>query len=212
MGYWTRVVAAFAFLALAALLGTSFLLRQRMAAQWMAYRVGRAADFEQAAEVLAWFESGENHEQRLRDLVTRWGTGNARFDYYLARYVASPQSSEALRKRFSLELAWRERLLGRWAHFWSYRAGDQLDRRVEEILGFMELLLSGDSSGRQITWREVLDLQAIFWLSGQPTWAERLTPENWRDRFVAWRNLRTQGPIPTRIVAKPFPDWDGPAP
>jgi hypothetical protein len=212
MRLWQRIVVAILGVALAVLSGVAYVQRQRLAGQWMAYRVGRAAEFEQAAKLLAWFETGEDCQQRLRDLVTRWGTGNPRFDYYLARYVASPDSSEALRRRFCLELAWREGLLPRWAYFWSWRAGEQVDRRVEEIVGYVELLLASGDQARQITWREVLDLQAIFFLSGQPKWAERLTPDNWRDRYAQWRASRPDGPIRTRSVSKPFPDWQGPLP
>lgn len=212
MGRWQRIVAAVLCAALAGLAGAAYLHRERLAGQWMAYRVGRAADFEQAARTLAWFEADADREPRIRDLVTRWGTGNARFDYYLARYVASPDSSEALRKRFSLELAWREGLLPRWTHFWSWRAGEQVEHRVEEIRDYVELLLSTDERAWQITWREVLDLQAIFCLSGQPKWAERLSPDNWRDRYAAWRAARPEGPIPARHASKPFPDWEGPVP
>lgn len=212
MGLGRRIVAAIVGVALAALAGAAYVHRERLAGQWMAYRVGRAADFDGAAKMLAWFEGGADREQRLRILVTHWGTGNPRFDYYLARYVASPESSEALRKRFSLELAWREGLLSRWAHFWSWRAGEQVEHRAEEILGYVELLLSTKDPAREITWREVLDLQAIFCLSGQPNWAERLTPDNWRQRYARWQTSRTKAPLALRTVSKPFPDWEGPIP
>jgi hypothetical protein len=212
MRLWLRVFAALAALAAAAVAAVGYVHRQRLTGQWMAYRVGRAANFEEACRALAWFEAGPDREARLRELVTRWATGNVRFDYYLARYVASPESSEAMRKRFSLELAWREGLLPRWAHWWSWRTGEQPDRRAEEILAFVELVLAAQDLSKEISWREILDLQAIFCLTGQPKWAERLTPANWRERYGQWRQARADGPLRITKPSRPLPDWEGPLP
>jgi hypothetical protein len=210
MRLWLRFLVASGVLALAALAVAGYVNRKRLTGQWMAYRVGSAAQFDDVCRALAWFETGPDREDRLRVLVTRWGAGNVRFDYHLARHVVSPESSEALRKRFSLELAWREGLLPRWAHFWCWRAGEQPDRRVEEILSYVDLLLSAKDLSKEISWREVLDLQAIFYLSGQPKWAERLTPDNWRERYEAWRKAKPDGPLRATKPAQPLPDWEGP--
>lgn len=212
MRLWIRILVAVVVLAVAVLAAVGYVHRQRLTGQWMAYRVGRAASFEEASRALSWFETGPDREARLRELVTRWGAGNLRFDYYLARYVASPESSEAMRKRFSLELAWREGLLSRWAHFWCWRAGEQPDRRVEEILAYVDMLHAAQDLSKQITWREILDLQAIMHLSGQPKWAERLTPDNWRERYQEWRRERSEGLLRVARPNQPLPDWEGPIP
>jgi hypothetical protein len=212
MRLWLRFLVASVVVAVVVSAVVGYVNRERLTGQWMAYRLGRAASFEDACRESAWFETGPDREDRLRVLVTRWGTGNVRFDYHLARYVVSPESSEALRRRFSLELAWREGLLPRWAHWWCWRAGEQPDRRVEEILSYVDLLLAAQDLSKEISWREILDLQAIFYLSGQPKWAERLTPENWRERYQAWRRSRPEGPLRVAKPAQPLPDWEGSIP
>ncbi len=212
MRLWLRFLVALVVLALAALALVGYANRQRLTGQWMAYRVGRAASFEEACRAMAWFETGPEREARLRELVTRWGDGNLRFDFYLARYVASPESSEAIRRRFSLELAWREGLLPRWAHWWCWRTVQQPDRHVEEILAYVDMLHAAQDLSKEVSWREILDLQAIFYLSGQPKWAERLTPDNWRERYQEWRKSRTDSPLRVARPAEPLPDWEGNTP
>jgi len=211
MRLWLRLVLAFLLCAAGAAAIWAYLSRERLTRQWMAYRGGSAASYEKAQEALAWFESGPDRDARLRELVGRWGGGNLRFDYYLARYVSSAESSEAMRKSFSLGLAWRERLLPRWAHWWCWRAVQGPDRQAEEILAYLDLLASAKDH-KEISWREILDLQAIFHLTGQPKWAERLQPENWRERYRQWRESRPAGPIRAEKPSKPFPDWEGPVP
>jgi len=186
--------------------------REALGRQWMAYRVGTAADFAEARRAIEWFEAGPDRDARLRELVAKWGGGNVQFDFYLARYVGSAESSEALRKSFSLGLAWQEGLLPRWAHYWCWRAVQEPDRQIEEILSYLEMLDAAKEPLPQITWREILDLQAIFYLSGQPKWAERLAPANWRARYRQWRESRPAGPLDVRKPAKPLPDWEGPIP
>ena len=49
-------------------------------------------------------------------------------------------------------------------------------------------------------------------LTGEPRWAERLTPENWRERYHQWRASRPT-PLPSvRKPTNPMPDWEGPIP
>jgi hypothetical protein len=206
------LVVAFAVLAAGTLAILAYASRERLTRQWMAYRVGKAAGFDEARGALAWFETGSDREERLRELVARWGGGNSRFDFYLARYVASAESSEAIRKSFSLELAWREGLLPRWAHWWCWRAVQEPDRQIEEILAYVDVLDAAKDLPKEISWREILDLQAIFYLSGQPKWAERLTPANWRERYRQWRPSQPAGPLSVGRPAKPLPEWEGPLP
>ena len=45
------------------------------------------------------------------------------------------------------------------------------------------------------SWREVLDLQAVFHLTGRSELARGLSPGNWRDRYRRWR-LDRPAPLP----------------
>ena len=84
--------------------------------------VASAATFDQARDRLAAIESGGDRDSRVRELTACWGRGDQQFDMYLAWYAGHPASSEFLRETFSLEFAWREDLLPRWARYWSWRA------------------------------------------------------------------------------------------
>jgi len=212
MRLWLRFLVALAMVASGIVAAWVYVNREALGRQWMAYRVGKAADFAEARRAIQWFETGADRDARLRELVDKWGRGNARFDLYLARYVGSAECSEALRKSFSLGLAWQEGLLPRWAHYWCWRAAHEPDRQIEEILTYTDMLDATKEPLTEITWREILDLQAIFYLSGQPKWAERLALGNWRDRYRQWRESRPARPLDVRKPAKPLPDWEGPVP
>ena len=211
MRVWLRLL-----ITLLALLGIvagtwSYLKREQLAWQWASYRVGAAETFEEAQARIARFESGPDHKAKLRELVGKWGTGNQRFDLHLARHVRDRDSSEALRKTFSLGFGWHEDRLPRWAHYWSWQSEQEPDREIASIVAYLDLLLTAGPS-KTITWREVLDLQALFCLTGEPGLSKRLDPENWRDRYQKWRkNLRGELPHVVR-PGEPFPDWRGPLP
>ncbi len=205
---WLRLLIT--LLALAAAAGGiwCYLGRARLARQWAAYRVGKARTHDEAQARIAWFESGPDPQARLHELVEKWDTGNEQFDLYLAQYVASPESSEALRKEFSLQFAWHEERLPRWAHYWNWQAPQQPDQEIAAILAYLDLMVQAEPS-KTITWRELLDLQAVFCLAGEPHLARRLDPENWRDRYRRWRK-ENQDELPH--VARPgkaFPDHGG---
>jgi hypothetical protein len=173
--------------------------------------VGAAISFEQAKREIGRLEKGPDQEAQIRDLVGKWGRDNRQFDLFLARYVDHADSSEALREAFSLELAWREGLLPKWAYFWSWKSGPEPDDRIASILEYLNVLMSAEPP-RTLTWREVLDLQAIFQLAGQPELAARLKPESWRQRYRQWE-ARRDAEIPhIPRPGKPFPDWQGPVP
>lgn len=184
---------------------------ERLSRQWAARNVAAAASFEEAGKAIAAIEDAPDHVARIRELAGKWGAGDPQFDLYLAWYVGSPQSSEFLRETFSLEFAWREELLPRWAHYWSWRASQEPDQEIAAVLGFFDLLAASPSP-RPVTWREVLDLQAIFALTDQPRSAVRLSPENWLSRYQAWRQARP-GAVPhVDRPETPFPDWQLPVP
>ncbi|NUQ65394.1 MAG: hypothetical protein HUU20_23245 [Pirellulales bacterium] len=205
------------FRATAALLGLGgvvlaawlYVNRDPLTRQWMCYRAGAAASFQDARESLRWFEAGPDREARLSELVGKWGTGNPRFDLFLARYVAQPESSEALRERFSLEFGWRDELLERWAHYWAWQAPQAPEDEIASIVAYLDTLASA-SPPRQITWREVLDLQAIFHWTGHTDRARRLKPSNWHARYTPWRDEQPTRPKPVTRPDWPFADWRGP--
>lgn len=206
MRLWLRLLITL-FVVAGICVGTwCYLNGGRLACQWASYRVGAAHTFDEAQAAITWFESGPDHKAKLRELVRKWGTGNQRFDLYLARHVRHADSTEPLREAFSLEFGWHEERLPRWAHYWSWQTPQEPDREIASILDYLDLLVTADTS-KTITWREVLDLQAIFYLTGEPRLAKRLDPENWRDRYRRWReDDRGQLPHVPR-PSHPFPDW-----
>ncbi|NQT16462.1 MAG: hypothetical protein HQ582_27130 [Planctomycetes bacterium] len=199
MRLWLRLLIILLVLAAVGVGTWYYLNRGELTSQWASHRVGAAPTFEEAQVEIAWFESGSDHKAKLRELVGKWGTGNQQFDLYLARHVSSPDSTEALRRLFSLGFGWHEERLPRWAHYWSWQTPEEPDREIASILGYLDLLHTADAS-KTITWREVLDLQAIFCLGGEPRLAKRLSPENWRGRYGDWRK-RCGGRFPH--VARP---------
>jgi len=173
--------------------------RRQIACQLALYRVGSAATLSQAQTAMEWFEAEPGDQARLSELAAKWGSGNRRFDIHLAEHVSGPTSSEALRKAFSLELAWREDLLPRWSHYWCWRATGEPDERIASISSHFDLIMSTESV-QAITWREVLDLQAVFHVTGHPRLAKRLSPDNWRSRYAKWQDAR-----PSRLPKVPRP-------
>lgn len=211
MPLWLRLVVLLAALAGAAGAVWVYMHQPKLAGQWDSYRVGQAADFAAAEVEIARFERAPDPRPALRELCGKWGTGNQRFDLYLAEHVRAAGSTEALRQEFSLVFAWREDLLARWAHYWTWRVRGGPVRRIAAVVEYFDLLATADPP-RAITWREVLDLQAVFQLTGQPKLAVRLTPENWRERYRRWQQLRPETPPRAERPAMPFPDWQGPPP
>lgn len=207
----SRSLCVFVLLLLAAgilLGGWVYTHRQTLSWQWDSYRVGAAASYEDARKKIAHFEQGHDAPERLRVLVSKWGAGNPRFDLYLAQYAAAGESSSALRGAFSRELGRRPEVLPRWAHFWSWQAPIEPDRHIASIVDYLDALAfdSDPAADPTLTWREVLDLQAVFTLSGDPNRAARLTPENWRDYYRVWREGRHDAVQHVPRPADPLPD------
>lgn len=177
----------------------AYLGRRKLTRQWRCYRVSAAESLKRAGEEIAWFESGPDRRHRLAELVGKWGTGNRRFDLHLVRYLHEPACSDALRESFSAEITRRRELLPRWAHYWSYRSPQQPDRQIESIIKHLDAMCAAGRS-EQIPWREVLNLQAVFQLVGQPGLAQGLSPANWQQRYRRWQNGR---PAKLPHVARP---------
>lgn len=175
-----------------------------------AYRIGHSASYSQAAREIATLERSPDADETLRALAAGWGTGNQPFDYYVARRVSDPQASEALRRAFSLELSWRPELLPRWAHYWSWRVKQPPAEEIRSIAEYLDALAKADPP-RHMTWREVLNLQAAFALTGQIELAKRLTPENWLGRYRGWEAKHASSKEVLRPKA-PLPNWRGPLP
>jgi hypothetical protein len=152
---------------------------------WMIYQVGAVPTYQEAKPKLAWFDGPPDRIARLPSLAGRFGRGNGRFDLYLAQYVVDPDSSDSLRQTFSTELAARDGLLARWAGYWSWQLAQAPDAEIASILDYLEALNHAPS--RTLTWREVLDLQAVFQWTGRPGLARGLSPGNWRERYRQWQ-------------------------
>src|SRR5690606_10039231 len=118
-------------------------------------------------------------------LTARWQTGNERFDEHLARYMDDSQCSEDLREAFSLELSAR-RLLQAWAGAWKAQH-DDWEEEANSVTRYLEALYAAEPQ-RTLTWREVLEFQALLVLRGQDELAHRLTPNNWRLRYERWQS------------------------
>lgn len=175
----------------------------RAGAQWSAFRIGQATSYREAAREMAALERRPDRQVVLRELAAGWDTGNQKFDDYLARRVADPQAGEALKQAFSLELSWRPELLPRWAHYWSWRAKQPPADEMASIAEYLDALATA-APPRRLTWREVLNLQAVFTLTGQADLARRLAPDNWLGRYRSWRERHREEFDVERPLA-PFP-------
>ncbi|HWB08823.1 MAG TPA: hypothetical protein VG826_06355 [Pirellulales bacterium] len=184
--------------------------RVAVRSQLAVYRIGQARSFDQAKHEIASVEQQPNSEESLRELVSAWRGGNQTFDFYLADYLDDPQSSDELRRLFSLELSWHSDRLADWAHFWSWRSRLAPAEEIASIADYLGVL-SAAADGRALTWREVLDFQATLALTGRADLARRLGPDNWQDRYQAWNE---SSPDFTRVNRpdRPLPGWQGSAP
>ena len=197
--------------AVLAVVAWGWVSRQRLATQWACYRVGASETFEQAEASLGWFEQGDDPTPRLDALAEKWGSGNARFDLFLAQYLYHPHCGDALRARLAARIGREPRLLGHWAHYWSWRAAMPPAEQIDSVLRYHDALAVTEPPGN-ITWREVLDLPAVVSLWGRAPLAAAISPEGWLDAYRRLRrDLPARRPAPPRPEA-PLPDWKGPLP
>ena len=202
-----RLLIATGLLLLAAGLAAGawlYLRSSPLASQFAGYRVGAAATYSLAKPEIARFDSGSHRAAQDRELVRGWGTGNRQFDLYLARYLSEPECSDDLRQAFSLELGWRAELPARWARYWAWRAKQAPADEISAIDEYLAALARVEPP-RLLSWREVLDLQAVFVLTGQAELARRLSPDNWRSRFRQWSESKPQ-PIRVERPDSPLAD------
>ncbi len=177
--------------------------------QWECYAIGAARSFDEAKPHLVWLDRHASCPESVAELVARWGAGNGRFDLHLARYIDSPESSETLRGAFARQLAARPELLHRWAHYWTWRAREEPDQLVASTVAFFDLLAQAQP-GRTITWRDVLDLQAVWGLCGEADRVKDLDRRRWSDVYTQWKRTRAD-PLPhVRRPEVPLPGWQGP--
>ncbi|OHB69875.1 MAG: hypothetical protein A2V70_02305 [Planctomycetes bacterium RBG_13_63_9] len=206
MRCWLRILLVLTLISGVGVAAWWYSRRGVLSRQWHCYRVASAESFKDAQREIAWFESGPDRPARLTELARKWGTGNRPFDLFLAQHLRDAASSELLRETFSKELGRRDGMLSRWAHYWSYQATSEPDRQIASIRDFFDTLAATEHA-QAITWREVLDLQAVFTLAGEPQHAHGLSPENWRQRYRTWQQNRpARFPHLTR-PERPFADW-----
>ena len=186
---WLRVSIAGLLLLAVAAGAYWYINRRELARQYHCYRVGAAESFEQARHEIAWFQTGTDHAARLRELTRKWGTGNRQFDLHLAQYLHHADCGQSLREAFSIELDRRKELLSRWAHYWSFRTPQEPDEEIAAILRSLDVLALQEPPP-SITWREVLNLQAVFQLIGAPSHARGLSPTNWHEHYHGWQQTR----------------------
>ena len=194
-----KVAIAVLLLAIAGGGTAIYLHRAWLETQWTIFSVGLAKNPDEARRPLARLDCPPDQATKLRELMARWGRGNEQFDLYLARYVDHPDSSEALREAFSGELSRRESLLPRWSGYWAWRSAAEPDAEIASMRSYLDVLLKAPPT-RTLTWREVLDLQAAFQLTGQSEFARQLSPANWRQRYRQWL---VDGEHPLPHVARP---------
>jgi hypothetical protein len=188
-----------------------FRWRGELAAHWASYQVASAGSYAAAARRIKQFEAAPDRAAKIQALVDAWGRGDPRYDYYLARYVRSPQCGDELRQAFSLEFSWRPELLSRWGHFWSWHsAADPADEQAH-LRGYFDALASVEPP-RRITWRDVLDLQALCDRTGQGELAERMKPDDWIDAYRRWIDKEPQWTAHRQRPEAPFHDWQGAIP
>jgi hypothetical protein len=145
-------------------------------------RVGEAQTYAAAQAELRWFETPPQAEEKLAALAGYWGEGNENFDSHLARHLSEPACSDALRKRFSEELAWRPKLQRKWAEAWRRNTKLPPDQEIASIVDFLDTLTLAESPPK-LTWRQVLNAQAVFELRGRGDLVAWLTPENCLERY-----------------------------
>lgn len=183
-----KLLAVMALGGLLLAVGWLYFQKEAVTRFWACYRVSSATNYPQAKTEMTWFSAGPDRVARLHDLVSLWGSGNEEFDRNFVLYLQDPDCDDSLREAFSLELAWRPELLSRWAHCWCHVGRLEPEENFESIVRYIDTLAVAEPQ-REITWRDVLDLQAAFELAECRELALRLNPENYLSRHSEWVEL-----------------------
>jgi hypothetical protein len=193
-----HILLAILLLALVSLAVWCYLCREPLRRQWLLYRIGAAVTSREAEAEIVRCETDPDPNAMIGDLVDKWGTGNHQFDLHLASHLDAPSCGDSLRQAFAEEIGGRPELLQRWAHFWSWRSPLPLDEQTASVVTYLDTVAADPS--RTITWREVLDVQALFELTGRGELARGLSPSDWRDRYREWQRRR-----PAKLPNHPRP-------
>lgn len=176
-----------------------YLHRHSLKRDWTLYRVGAAGSSQEADGRIAACEASPESDVMIPALVHKWGSGNRQFDLYLALHVGGKSCGETLREAFAKELQRRKGLLDDWAHYWTWRAQLPPDHQMASVVVYHDALATAEPP-RDITWRDVLDLQAIFQLTGFDELARDIEPSNWRECYAKWQKSR---PAQLPRIARP---------
>jgi len=177
----------------------------QLASQWACYRVGTAQSFAEAQSRIGPFEKGSDRDAKMAQLVGKWGTGNRQFDLHLAKHLFGATATDGLRESFSRQLGRSADLRQRWAHYWSHQAPLPPDEQVQSIVSYLDTLATVDPP-QAITWREVLDLRALFELTESRRPAPNLSPTNWHEYYRVWRETRPDALPPIPRPKMPLPE------
>lgn len=183
-----HIVLAILLLALLSLAVWCYICREPLRRQWSLYRIGAVAAPQEAEAEIIHCETDPDPDAAIGELVDKWGTGNRQFDLRLATHLDAPSCGDSLREAFSEQIGGQPELLQRWAHFWSWRSPLPLDQQTASIVTYLDGVAADPS--RTITWREVLEVQALFELTGHGELARGLSPSDWRDRYRQWQRRR----------------------
>ncbi len=203
MRVFRRILLAILLLAVLSLAVWCYICREPLARQWSLYRIGAAATPDEAEAELVRCETDPDPDAMIGELVDKWGTGNRQFDLRLAAHLDARSCGDSLRRAFAEQIGSERELLKRWAHYWSWRSPLPLEQQTASVVAYLDVVAADPS--RNITWREVLDVQALFELTGRGELAKDVSPSDWRDRYRQWQRRRP-AELPHRARPKePFP-------
>ena len=164
MRFW-RVLLVLLLLGAVACGAAGYVYRRPLQRAWALYRIGAAASPREAEATIVGCLASPDRLAMIGELVAKWGTGNPQFDLNLAAHVGAGSCSEPLRAAFAAELGRRPGLLEHWAHYWTWRAQLPPEQQMASVAAYLDALIVADPP-RDVTWREVLDLEALFQLTG----------------------------------------------
>jgi hypothetical protein len=203
MRFW-RILPVLLLLGALACGVAGYVCHRPLRREWALYRIGAAASPQEAEAAIVACLATPDRDAMMGELVGKWGTGNPQFDLRLAAHLGAGSCDETLRAALAAELGRRPGLLERWAHYWTWRAQLPPDQQMASVAAYLDALIAADPP-RDVTWREVLDLEALFQLTGRGELAQNVSPANWRDRYGRWQRSRPARLPPIARPKQPFP-------